>query len=209
MRPPPTFSRSPAIDHPDLAAAKASARRAARARRAALARAALPGAGERLADRLTAALDLSGRRIVAGYWPAGTEIDPRPFLRRVAAAGHACCLPVAGPSGAPLTFRRWRPETALTEGVFRILVPAPEEEALTPEIVAVPLLAADREGHRLGYGGGYYDRTLAALRARGRVRAIGLAYAGQILAGVPRGPADAALDAVATERAVIRIGEST
>lgn len=210
MRPPrPIPARSPDIDDPELAAAKAAARRTARVRRAVLARSAPPGAGERLADRLGAGLGLPAGAPVAGYWPTATEIDPRPFLRRVVAAGHPCCLPVVAVADGPLAFREWRPGDALVPGALRIPTPPESAATVAPRIILVPLLAADRSGARLGYGGGFYDRTLNALRAADSVMAIGLAYPGQIVARVPCGPADARLDAIATERAIIPIGDAT
>jgi 5-formyltetrahydrofolate cyclo-ligase len=113
-------------------------------------------------------------------------------------------LPVVERRGAPLVFRRWRPDMALKPGAYGI--PAPPEDAptLTPDIVLVPLVAFDRFGHRLGYGGGYYDRTLARLRAERPVQAIGCAHAAQEVARIPAMATDARLDWLLTERGARR-----
>ncbi len=129
-------------------------------------------------------------RCIAGYWPIRGEIDPRPLLL---ALGRPIALPVTGPRGTALTFRLWQPGDALTAGPFGLSEPAgsPAE----PDVLLVPLLAYDARGNRLGYGGGYYDRTIAATGAL----AIGAAYAGQEVAAVPVGPDDRPLAGVVTE----------
>ena len=189
----------------DLAQRKARARAAARSRRAA--------AHARDADgRLSAAasvhllrfLQAQHNRPVAGYLPIRTEIDPRPAMAHLARRGPVG-VPVIAGAGRPLGFRLWQPDAPLREAAFG--VPVPEDGApMIPEILIVPLLAFDREGCRLGYGGGFYDRTLEALRARGRVLAVGLAYAAQEADALPREATDQPLDAVITEAGVLRFG---
>jgi 5-formyltetrahydrofolate cyclo-ligase len=139
--------------------------------------------------------------VVAGFWPLGREIDIRPLLAALDARGHAIVLPETPPRGQPLIFRRWTAATAMQRERFGTLCPA--GEVLAPDFLLVPLLAFDRAGRRLGYGAGYYDRTLAALPGR---PAIGCAYAAQEVDAVPAGPQDVRLDAVATERGVIVCG---
>jgi 5-formyltetrahydrofolate cyclo-ligase len=129
-----------------------------------------------------------------------SEADPRPAM---AAHSGPLCLPVVAGRGRPLVFRAWMPGAPLVAGGFGAMVPAAEAAELVPEVLIVPMLAFDRQGYRLGYGGGFYDRTLAALRAAGPVRAIGLAFAGQEVAAVPRGPWDVALDLIVTEAGVV------
>jgi 5-formyltetrahydrofolate cyclo-ligase len=178
----------------DIRAAKAALRRAAEARRAAL------GVDpEAPARRLMPLLAAEAGRVLAGYWPMRGEADPRPAL-----AAHAgpVCLPVVAGRGRPLLFRAWAPGEALVPGAFGTAVPD-GGAVTTPEVLIVPLLAFDRRGFRLGYGGGFYDRTLAALRAAGRCRAIGLAFAGQEMAALPHAEGDAALDLIVTEAGVI------
>jgi 5-formyltetrahydrofolate cyclo-ligase len=161
--------------------------------------------------------------VVSGVWPLGGEIDLRPLMEALHARGHPVVLPVTPPRGHPLTFRLWRPGDALVRERFGTMVPVPVErpdglppdglppdgraaaKALVPDFLLVPLLTFDQRGHRLGYGGGYYDRTLAALRRTGGAGfALGCAFAAQEVDAVPVGPNDVALDAVATECGVIR-----
>lgn len=125
------------------------------------------------------------------------EIDIRPLLKQLHARGHPICLPETPPRGKPLIFRQWRPGSRMISERFGTLRPV--GAVLVPDVLLVPLLAFDRHGHRLGYGGGYYDRTLALLP---RVRTIGCAFAAQELDAVPVGEYDAPLDAVATEAGV-------
>jgi 5-formyltetrahydrofolate cyclo-ligase len=137
-------------------------------------------------------------RVVAGFWPLPGEINIRPLLAVLHARGHTLCLPHTPPRGQPLTFHRWQPGAALRPGRFGTFVP--DGPAITPGILLVPLLAFDRRGHRLGYGGGYYDRTIAALPG---ITTIGCAYAVQEVSAVPSGPTDMPLDSIATERGLI------
>lgn len=142
---------------------------------------------------------------VAGYWPLRDEFDVRPLLAHLAAAGHACGLPVTTAPGMPLAFRRWTAAADLMPGPFGTRQPPPSAPPLRPGLLLVPLLAFDRRGWRLGYGGGYYDRTLAALRREGAVVAVGAAFAAQEVDAVPHGPGDERLDWVITEAGAIRI----
>lgn len=166
-------------------------------RAAALARrTAAPGASEALA---TLALPLVPTgATVAGYWPIGTEIDVRPLLLALLARGHEVLLPETPPRGEPLAFRRWTQGATMRPGRFGTL--HPDGPTAIPGLLLVPLLAFDAACNRLGYGGGYYDRTLAALPG---LRTIGCAYAAQQVDVVPVLPHDAPLDAVVTERGVI------
>jgi 5-formyltetrahydrofolate cyclo-ligase len=154
-------------------------------------------------ERFLAAFALEPGAVVSGYWPFRDELDPRPLMHALNDAGQRCALPVMEREKAALTFRAWSPEVALEEGAYGIPVPPEDAPRLVPEVLLVPLLAFDRKGCRLGYGGGYYDRTLAALRAKRRIRAVGLAYAAQEEKCVPHGPRDQRLDLVLTERETI------
>lgn len=185
--------------------AKAALRRQALARRAALSAAGAARAAERLADAVLAAALVPAGAVVSAYWPMRDEIDPRPLLGTLAARGHGLALPATPPPGGTLEFRAWRPGDPLAPGRFGTSEPPAAAARVVPEILLVPVLAFDRGLARLGYGGGYYDRTLADLRARRpATRAVGLAFAGQEVVAVPAGPGDAALDAVATEDGVVR-----
>lgn len=143
---------------------------------------------------------------VAGYWPIATEIDDRPLLARLHEHGCVCALPVVVAKGAPLAFRRWAPLDEVEPGDHGTWQPLAFAEEVTPALVIVPLLAFDKAGWRLGQGVGYYDRTLARLRADGRVVAVGMAYAAQRFRAVPHGPLDQPLDWLLTEQSLARAG---
>ena len=136
---------------------------------------------------------------MAGYWPIGEEVDPRPLLADLAKRGHPVALPRVVGEGEPLRFFRWRPGDDLETGPYGIGEPARDKPEAHPELVLLPLLAFDSEGFRLGYGGGYYDRTLAALRNERAVEAVGIAYADQEVDSLPGGDHDERLDWIVTE----------
>lgn len=185
-------------------APKAALRAEAKRQRQAAARAAGDGAGQRVRDRFLAAIPLPPDAVIAAYWPVGDEVDVRPLLHALHERGHACLLPVVtGPR--PLIFREWRPGQALIAGAHGIPVPPPTAPERAPRVLCVPLLAFDRTGHRLGYGGGHYDRTLAGLRAAGPILAVGIAYADQEMASLPADGHDQRLDWVVTEADAIAV----
>jgi 5-formyltetrahydrofolate cyclo-ligase len=157
-----------------------------------------------LKRHLNEALPMPPGIALSGYWPLEGEIDVRPALAAYHAEGHAVGLPVVVAKGEPLLFRRWRPGEELVMGRFKVLTPPEAADEVVPQILLVPLLAFDPDGYRLGYGGGFYDRTLAKLRQRGPILAVGVAYAAQELAFVPRGPYDQPLDLVVTDRSVFK-----
>ena len=181
----------------DLAAEKDAARKAAFARRK-TAHAADPGTGAGLLSSL-----LAGYRGVplSGYMPIRTEIDPLPAMAEASAHGPVG-VPVIVAKGAPLRFARWEPEMEMESGVFGALVPV-RPVFFEPEILIVPLLAYTVSGGRLGYGGGFYDRTLEALRAKRPTLAVGFAYAAQEVEALPLEPTDQRLDLIVTETAVL------
>lgn len=155
-----------------------------------------------VAARLADGLTLPPGGVIAGYWPLPGELDPRPTLERLAALGFLLALPRMQGADQPLLFHGWQQEDRLIEGGFKVMEPEPEAPIVAPDVILVPLLAFDRRGHRLGYGKGYYDQTLAAQRSTTPgVLAIGLAFADQEIDAVPVGAADQALDAIVTERA--------
>jgi 5-formyltetrahydrofolate cyclo-ligase len=177
---------------------KGIARSEAFARRAAAFEAGQGQAAEILADFLAG----QGPRVLAGYMPMRTEIDPLPAM--VAHQG-VVGVPVIIGKGQGLRFREWSPGVKMVEGAFKALIP--EEGAwVEPSVLIVPLLAFDARGYRLGYGGGFYDRTLEGLRARGPVLAVGFAFAAQEVAEVPLEPTDQRLDALVTEKGVTVFG---
>lgn len=173
---------------------KALARMAAFAARNAASAAGQGQAAEILADFLAG----QAGKVLAGYMPMRTEIDPLPAM---AAHQGAVGVPVIMAKATPLRFREWSPGARMIEGAFKALIP--EEGAwVEPAVLIVPLLAFDARGFRLGYGGGFYDRTLEGLRARGPVLAVGFAFAAQEVAEVPIDATDQRLDAVVTELGV-------
>lgn len=170
---------------------KAAARRAAFAVRKAAFAANPPGLAAQLIELLAG---LRGQ-VLAGYMPMRTEADPLPAM---AAHDGPVCVPVIEAPGLPLVFHRWTPKARMVPGAFGALIPA-EGVPLVPQVLIVPLLAFDRRGFRLGYGGGFYDRTLERLRNSGPVTAIGFAFAAQEVDVVPTEPTDQPLDLIVTE----------
>jgi 5-formyltetrahydrofolate cyclo-ligase len=144
-------------------------------------------------------------RVVAGYSPQGAELDPRPLMRRFAAAGVRLALPVTTALDAPLAFRAWTEGDPLEPDVFDIPSPRGQSPEVSPDIIIAPVLAFDRRGRRLGQGAGCFDRTLARARDFGGVFVIGLAFAGQEVGRVPAGPLDQGLDAILTETGYIEV----
>ena len=193
----PCWPRSPRVSEAALVAEKTALRARALAARAALA---LPGAGEALAVHVLAASPPQPS-IIAGFWPIGGEIDTRPSLHALHQAGHSILLPVTPRRGEALTFRPWQPGCAMQPGRFGTQHPATSDTA-TPDWLLIPLLAFDAHGHRLGYGGGYYDRTLAGLPGAFR---LGIGYAAQRVPAVPVGATDIPLHAIATEAGLFRV----
>lgn len=179
-----------------IAEIKATARKAAfAARKEAFARGQGQGA-EILADFLAA----HGQLPLAGYMPMRTEIDP---LTAMAAHLGPVGVPVILGQGQALKFREWSPNARMIAGEFGALIPE-EGPWIDPQVVIVPLLAFDARGYRLGYGGGFYDRTLEGLRARRPTLAVGFAFAAQEVDEVPIEPTDQRLDFLVTERGVVR-----
>jgi 5-formyltetrahydrofolate cyclo-ligase len=142
--------------------------------------------------------------IVSAYMPIRTEISPLPVMAALVARGLKVCVPVIRSAGQPLVFSLWTPEAEMVEGPFGARIPA-VEELLTPDILITPLLAYDARGYRLGYGGGFYDRTFEALKAQGHAIGIGFAYSAQELAEVPTEPTDQRLDVIVTETGTTRL----
>jgi 5-formyltetrahydrofolate cyclo-ligase len=181
---------------------KAALRREALARRDALPAQVRQAAAEAVAVR-EFPVDVPPGVLVSGFSPIGSEFNPLPLMRRLAGRGARLALPVVIGRGQPLVFRTWALGEPLGKGVWGIREPRPEAAEVMPDILLVPLAAFDRTGHRIGYGAGYYDLTLSALRARKPILAVGLAYAAQEIAAVPATARDARLDLVLTEREVI------
>jgi 5-formyltetrahydrofolate cyclo-ligase len=181
---------------------KAVLRRAALARRDALPPAQRMAAALAIAERGLPVEVMPGN-VVSGFSPLKSEVSPLPLLRRLADAGAGLALPVVAGRGQPLVMRAWSFGAPLVSGVWDIREPPADAPEVFPDILIVPLLAFDRHGHRIGYGAGYYDMTIARLRAMKPVTAIGIAFAAQEIAAVPATPRDARLDLVLTEHEAI------
>jgi 5-formyltetrahydrofolate cyclo-ligase len=138
--------------------------------------------------------------VVSGFWPMAEELDIRPLMIELYNQGCQLALPVVVAKKQPLVFRAWRPGDALEAGVFGTLHPSPKREVVEPDALIVPLLAVDEEGWRLGYGGGFYDRTLEALRAKKKITAVGVGFNDQRMPEVPHGPSDQRLDWLLTDK---------
>ena len=190
-----------------LAAEKAALRSAARRRRAAIPAAAAARAATAVAAILRDRVPIPAAAAVAGYWPLGDELDPRPAMIALECRGHRLALPVVAGPGLPLVFRAWRPGGPLEASAFGTSVPPGDEPEIAPGAVLAPALAVDGRGYRLGYGGGYYDRTLTRLRAGAGARplAIAVCFAGQMVDAVPHGDGDQPVDWVVTEDGAMRI----
>ncbi|MEM9097681.1 MAG: 5-formyltetrahydrofolate cyclo-ligase [Pseudomonadota bacterium] len=154
-------------------------------------------------DHFLASRMHTGARVIAAYRPIRTEIDPTPLMQALNAAGHVLCVPVIQGEGMPLRFAEWVPGEVMTEGPFKAEVPA-DLRWVRPDLLIAPLVAFDAGCWRLGYGGGFYDRSLDELKAMQPTRAVGFAYAAQQLPEIPREPTDQRLDAVVTEQGLIR-----
>ena len=187
-------------------AEKAEMRAAARSRRAVAGRD-RPDAALALADVFRRAIALPARSVVAGSCAIADEIDVGPLLRRLRKDGHAIALPCVVRAGTPLRYAVWREGDDLAAGPFGTRQPVESAATAFPDVVILPMLAFDRAGYRLGYGGGYYDRTLAVLRRDRAIVAVGVAFAAQEVASVPHGEHDQRLDWVVTEREALETGK--
>lgn len=138
---------------------------------------------------------------IAAYMAIQTEIDPMPTMIDLHEAGRTVCVPVIQGHGMPLIFRRWTPDAAMIEGDFGAMIPRGGDQ-VTPDLVVVPLVGFDMFGHRIGYGGGFYDRTLELFRKTGPFSAIGFAFSGQEMTDIPTEKYDQPINAIVTERGV-------
>ncbi len=183
---------------------KRAARTRALACRAAAFAAHGAAAGARLAEHGLSFLPLAPGTVVSGFSAIRDEIDPAALLARLHAEGFRLCLPVMQGKGLPLLFRAWSPGDVMGTVQWGIAEPLPGKPVLEPDVVLVPLLAFDASGHRLGYGGGFYDRTLARLRAIKPVVAVGVAYDELKVDAVPHRSYDEPLDWVLTQSGPLR-----
>ena len=149
-----------------------------------------------------AVFSFSKVEIISGYMPIKTEISPLEAMKKLAYCGKRLCLPVVQSAGKPLFFKEWTPVSSMVRGAFGAQIPE-NGLVLNPELLIVPLVAFDRNGARLGYGGGFYDRSLDQLRRQKRTIAVGFAYSSQEVEKVPIERTDQQLDMVVTENEII------
>ena len=185
---------------PKVEEAKAALRLKAHANRAAILNSLRSAAAQAAAGHFFNAVPLKTTDIVAGYWRIKDEMDCQPILIRLMDSLQPVCLPVVLGDDLPLELRLWEQSTPLYEAGFGTLAPSELAPQVEPDVILMPLLGFDNRGTRLGYGGGYYDRTLDKLRKKPRL--VGLAFAAQELEIVPREAHDVPLDMVVTERGV-------
>jgi len=158
-------------------------------------------AGFSLRDNFLRNVEIPPGIIISAYWPIGSEIDVRPLITELYNNGYDICLPCIEEKNAPLKFRQWVPEAVMVKSPnFKIYEPCKNHhDEITPNIIIVPLLAFDHAKHRLGYGGGFYDRTIAALKP---ILSIGVAYAGQEIEKIPNEDWDVRLNKIVTEQKI-------
>ena len=177
---------------------KPAVRRVAAALRPAL-RAAAPEAGLAIARHFLASIPIGPHSTCAGYIATRDEADPAPVMDELRQRGHTIALPrVAGPASA-LRFHIWQAGAVPVIGSYKLTEPAADWPEIVPDLLIVPLLAFDARGYRLGYGGGYYDRSLQELRRERSVLAVGIAYSGQEMPALPADARDEKLDWIVTE----------
>jgi len=164
-----------------------------------------PDAPQICAEKADDIAALFAPKIIAAYWPIRTELDPIPLLKSLMAKGMLACLPVTPQEGQPLSFHQWDGQAELEEGPYGTKQPSPSLPQIDPDLILAPLLAFDADCWRLGYGGGFYDRTLAALEAKGhKAHVIGIAYDEQQVEKVPTDIYDKALSAILTPTRLLR-----
>ena len=198
----PTPGMTNMADAVSIEQIKTELRRDAGARRDVLPAEERKAAAEAIAARAFP-LPIMAGAIVSGFMPFKSEINPLPLLQKLEGAGAQLALPRIVGRGHPLSMRAWEFGAPLERGQWGLREPRADASEVDPDILIVPLLVFDRAGYRLGFGAGYYDMTLAALRARKTIVAVGIAFAAQEMPAVPRTERDARLDLVLTEREVI------
>lgn len=164
--------------------------------------------GEKAGDMLIKSFPdelISPKMCVAGFLPINDEIDPRPLMQWLESKGCSLCLPVVASRNRPLRFLSWKTGDDLVLGPYRTMQPPSSAKVVTPDLIIIPLVAFDSRGHRLGYGGGYYDRTLEALREKQDVTAVGIAYSAQKIEEVPINEFDQPVDWIITEKDAMKI----
>jgi 5-formyltetrahydrofolate cyclo-ligase len=167
----------------------------------------LKGIGKAILDKLIATAIIPSDAVIGSYWPVKSEVDVRPLLSHFYKRGHKCGLPIVQAQNKPLVFREWSPGELLVSGLYNILTPDDNAPLVNPTVLFIPVLGFDRQGHRLGHGEGYYDRTLETLRADHPIIAIGIAYDCQEVDSIPYEHFDQRLNYIITPTQIIEIKE--
>ncbi|MBV1866461.1 MAG: 5-formyltetrahydrofolate cyclo-ligase [Marinosulfonomonas sp.] len=183
----------------DIAALKKTARKQAYTRRKA---AMGPDRNRKAVAHLLTHLKPLKGKIIAGYMAIRSEVDPLDAMTELTRSGPVC-VPVVVGAGQALEFRQWTPGCAMEKGAFGAMIPL-KSAVLVPEVIILPLVAFDPSGIRLGYGGGFYDRTLQALRANGPLHTVGFAFQAQQSDALPSEPTDQRLDCIVTDQGTLR-----
>jgi len=195
-------------DAGDIGKLKGALRAAARERRAMFFRANGTAVAKKLCEFMPE-LYLPHKAVVAGYGPRGSELDPLPALSYLAGRGYPLALSAAVAKDQPLVFRNWKPGDPLVPDVIGSLAPLPASPTVVPDVLFLPVIAYDRQGHRLGSGANLYSPTIAGVRAQGKaLQVIGLSFAIQEEHSVPFEPSDVLLDGIVTERGVVWFREN-
>lgn len=160
-------------------------------------------ASRKVCDHFLASMNVPVGAVVAGYWSVRGELDVLPLLRALQRRGHACALPHVAGEGKPLVFRPWDDNAMMRVGKYDIPEPV-AGQALKPDIILVPMAVFDKTGHRIGYGAGFYDRTIAALREVKPVIAVGIAYDIQRCDVIPAEKTDIRMDMIVTDKDVYK-----
>ncbi|MBM3468803.1 MAG: 5-formyltetrahydrofolate cyclo-ligase [Alphaproteobacteria bacterium] len=165
----------------------------------------LKASGQALLNNIISAKIIPPESIIGCYWPIKSEADVRPLLTFLYEQGYICALPIVQAPKKPLLFREWHPGNLLVSGIYNILTPDETAPLVIPTVLFVPILGFDQQGHRLGHGEGYYDRTLESLRTMHSVIAIGIAFDCQEVEVIPCHHYDQPMDYIITPTRVIEI----
>jgi 5-formyltetrahydrofolate cyclo-ligase len=159
-----------------------------------------PNAAKAFIENFLGAITPKTGAIISGYIPARGEANPLPLMERLKADGHPLALARVAQKAQPMQFHLWRDNAAPLRSAFGVMEPAADWPSCIPDILLVPMLAFDKEGYRLGYGGGFHDRTLQSLRPQTGILAVGIAFAGQEMMILPHDEHDEKLDWIVTEK---------
>lgn len=163
--------------------------------------------GHKLKDVFFKHFTLNEGLVLAGFWPMAQELDLVPLLSKLDQQGMTCALPVVEAPACPLVFRKWRRGDELDKGPYGTSHPFDTQGVVEPEMLIIPLLGFDLEGARLGYGGGYYDRTIEAIKSHSKVCCIGVGFDEQQVECIPTGPYDQKMDWIVTPTRVIQCAD--